>query len=369
MVAQLLHPWGSMKQATKRRGEPRIIVEPAKAARAAGLRYISDDIPGIRRQLVGDDWVYLNVDGAPLTDEAELQRIRSLAIPPAYEEVWISPIPKGHLQATGRDAKGRKQYRYHPKWREVRDETKYGRMLQFGAALPRIRARVAQDLALRGLPRNKVLAAVVRLLETTFIRVGNDEYARTNKSFGLTTLRDRHVAIEGATMEFSFRGKSGVKHAISVKDRRLARIVQQCRDLPGQELFQFVDDDGVVQDVRSDDVNAYLHEISGDDYTAKDFRTWAGTVLAALALQALEIGGSETQAKKNVVQAVQQVAERLGNTPSVCRKCYIHPAVIEAYLTGSVISTIEQRIEEALDDHDLSPEEAAVMRLLQAKLS
>jgi DNA topoisomerase-1 len=292
-------------------------------------------------------------------------------IPPAWTDVWIAPHANGHIQATGRDARGRKQYRYHPRWRAVRDETKYGRMMAFAAALPRIRARVEADLARPGLPREKVLATVVRLLETTLIRVGNEEYARANRSFGLTTMRDRHVAVSGRSVRFGFRGKSGIRHTIDLNDRRLARVVKRCRDLPGQELFQYLDDDGRPQSIDSADVNAYLREVTGDDFTAKDFRTWAGTVLAALALREFESFDSQTQAKKNVLRAIERVSERLGNTPTVCRKCYVHPEVINAYLDGSMLETLKQIADREMAEslHDLRPEEAAVLALLRQRLA
>ncbi|HEX6293277.1 MAG TPA: DNA topoisomerase IB [Herpetosiphonaceae bacterium] len=347
-----------------------LITDPVQSAKAAGLRYVSDAMPGIRRKRAGKHFSYIGLDGQPIRDPKELQRIKSLGIPPAYTDVWICPLRNGHIQATGRDAKGRKQYRYHPRWREVRDETKYGRMLAFGAALPTIRERVEQDLKLSGMPREKVLATVVRLLETTLIRVGNDEYVRQNKSFGLTTMRDRHVEIKGATVRFRFRGKSGKNHTIALTDRRLAKIVQRCRDLPGYELFQYVDDNGERQTIDSADVNEYLRAITGQDFTAKDFRTWAGTVLASLALQECEAFESETQAKRNITQAITQVAERLGNTPSICRKCYVHPAVIDSYLDGTMIETLQQRVEQELEDsaHGLQPAERTVIRLLQHRL-
>ena len=300
-----------------------------------------------------------------------LQRIKSLAIPPAWTQVWICLDPEGHLQATGRDARGRKQHRYHPRWREIRDETKYARMLAFARALPKIRRRVRKNLALPGLPANKVLATVVRLLEVSLIRVGNDEYARENESFGLTTMRNRHVDVNGSLLRFHFRGKSGKKHVVDVHDRRLARIVKSCQDLPGQELFQYVDEQGVLQDVKSGDVNNYLREISGQDFTAKDFRTWAGTVLGALALREFQKFDSQAQAKKNIVQAIQAVAQLLGNTPAVCRKCYMHPEVIEAYLDGSLVETLKQRAEGQLRGglRELRPEEAAVLGVLQQRLA
>jgi DNA topoisomerase-1 len=350
---------------------PTAPVDPVASAEAAGLRYVSDAGPGIRRKRAGKHFSYVGPDDRPIRDPAELKRIKSLGIPPAYTDVWICPDPRGHLQATGRDAKGRKQYRYHQRWREVRDETKYGRMIAFGSALPAIRARTERDLELPGLPREKVLAGVVRLLETTLIRVGNEEYAKTNKSFGLTTMHDRHVTVEGATVRFHFRGKSGKTHSIMLNDRRLARIVKRCRDLPGYELFQYIDEQGQRQTIDSGDVNDYLREISGQNFTAKDFRTWAGTVLAAMALQEFATFDSAAQAKKNVVRAIESVAERLGNTPSICRKCYVHPAVLDTYLEGGLVETLQQRVEQELSDElrDLRPEEAAVMGLLMRRLA
>ncbi len=345
--------------------------DPIVSAESAGLRYVADTGPGFGRKINGRGAVYLGLDGRPLRDTGHLARIKALAIPPAYTDVWICSDPDGHLQATGRDARGRKQYRYHPRWRAVRDESKYGRMMAFAADLPAIRARVDADLARPGLPREKVLAAVVRLLETTLIRVGNEEYARTNKSFGLTTMRDRHVRVGKKTVRFEFKGKSGVKHEIDLADSRLARVVGRCRDLPGQELFQYLGDDGEPRTIDSADVNEYLREVSGRDFTAKDFRTWAGTVLASLALREFEAFDSETQAKKNIVAAIEHVAERLGNTPSVCRKCYVHPEVIEAYLDGSMLRTLRHRAEQELAGGlaSLRPEEAAVVALLQQRLS
>ncbi len=351
--------------------EPVVVTDPVAAAKAAGLRYVTDTGPGLRRKRAGRHWSYVGLDGAPIKDPAELKRIKSLGIPPAYTDVWISPNPRGHIQATGRDAKGRKQYRYHDRWREVRDETKYGRMIAFGQALPAIRAHVAQDLARRGMPREKVLATIVRLLETTLIRVGNEEYARTNQSFGLTTMRDEHVDVERDTVHFSFRGKSGIEHTIDIRDRRLAKIVKRSQDLPGEELFQYIDEDGQQQTLDSGDVNDYLREITGQEFTAKDFRTWAGTVLAAQALQEFEEVDSEARAKTNIVQAIERVAERLGNTRDVCRKCYVHPAVIDAYLDGSLVHTLRQRADAVLADAlaDLEPEEAAVLAFLRTRLA
>ncbi|MBQ5950230.1 DNA topoisomerase IB [Massilia sp. ST3] len=346
------------------------LADPPAAARAAGLRYVHDDKPGIRREPAGDGFRYLDAKGEPVDDETTLGRIKSLAIPPAWTEVWICPQANGHLQATGRDAKGRKQYRYHPKWRATRDEVKYERMLKFGQALPAIRAEVDRALGLPGLPREKVLATIIYLLEATMMRVGNEEYARTNKSFGLTTLRNRHVKVDGSEVEFRFRGKSGVYHKVKVQDRRLARIIARARDLPGQELFQYVDEQGETHSIDSSDVNDYLRTITGEDYTAKDFRTWSGTVLAALALQEFEKFDSEAQAKKNIVRAIESVAEKLGNTPSICRKCYVHPAVLDAYLEGTVLEVLRERTEQELteDLHALQPEEAAVVAMLQQRL-
>lgn len=341
-----------------------------QVARQIGLRYVSDSVPGITRQAHRDGFRYLDTEGRPIRDEAALARIRSLVIPPAWTDVWICPWENGHLQATGRDARQRKQYRYHPRWRNVRDEAKYERMISFGQALPAIRAQVDKDLKLPGLPREKMLATIVYLLEATMMRIGNEQYARQNKSFGLTTLRDRHVRIDGGEVEFRFRGKSGVQHAIKVDDARLARIIRRTRDLPGQELFQYIDDDGQQRSIGSADVNDYLRAITGEDYTAKDFRTWSGTVLAALALQEYEKFDSDAQAKKNVVRAIESVAEKLGNTPSICRKCYVHPAVIESYFDGTMLHALQQRAQQELQEdlHALGPEEAAVVALLQQRL-
>jgi DNA topoisomerase I len=342
--------------------------DPAESARAAGLRYVSDLSPGIRREMGPLGWVFKAPDATTLTDEETLTRIRKLAIPPAWTDVWICPSPKGHVQATGRDAKGRKQYRYHTRWREVRDETKYDRMIAFGEALPKIRARTERDLALPGLPRAKVLATVVQLLEKTLIRVGNDEYAKQNKSFGLTTMRDRHVAVNGSTVRFEFRGKSGKSHVIDLRNRKLASIVKRCRDLPGFELFQYVDETGTRQVIDSSDVNEYLREITGEDFTAKDFRTWSGTVLVARALRELP-SETATEAKKNLLQAIEAVAGLLGNTKSVCRKCYIHPAIIDAYLDRSLVETLEQRATAAIaDSDDLRPDELSVLKFLRKRL-
>jgi DNA topoisomerase-1 len=352
-----------------------ITSDPEESAREAGLRYVSDDRPGIRRRRSGKGFRYLRPDGSAVKDEPTLRRIASLVIPPAWTDVWIATDPRGHIQATGRDAKGRKQYRYHPRWRAVRDETKYERMLAFGAALPTIRARVDADLARPGLPREKVLATVVRLLEATLIRVGNEEYARENRSYGLTTLRNRHVEINGTELRFEFRGKSGKDHRVSVRDRRLAGVMRRLQELPGQELFQYLDEDGVRRSIDSDDVNGYLREITGQDFSAKDFRTWAGTILCAVALREVEGCASEAEAKRNVTQVVKQVSQQLGNTPAVCRSCYIHPAVIEAYfeshenapLADALNQHLDAAAEEASDD--LTRDEAAVLRMLRRRLA
>lgn len=359
------------KTRPRRSAPPVAPADPVASAKQAGLRYITDTKPGIRRQRTGKSFTYLDCRGHRIRNSVELDRIRALAIPPAWTDVWISPDPLGHLQATGRDNRYRKQYRYHPQWRSVRDETKYGRMMAFANALPRIRRQIAADLDLPGLPRPKVLATLVRLLETTQIRVGNEEYVQNNGSFGLTTMRDRHVAIEKQTIHFRFRGKSGVYHKISLTDPRLARVVKKCRDLPGQDLFQYKDQAGEPQSIGSVDVNDYLREAAGEEFTAKDFRTWAGTVLAALALREFEAFDSAAQAKKNVVQAIERVAQRLGNTPTVCRKCYIHPEIIDAYLDGAMLEPLKQRAEQELTRSidGFRPEEAAVLALLQQRLS
>jgi DNA topoisomerase I len=347
-----------------------IPVHPVESARVAGLRYTTDTKPGIRRRRSGKGFTYIGADGKPLNTTADVSRIRSLVIPPAWTDVWICVDARGHLQATGRDARGRKQYHYHPKWRVVRDETKYHRMVGFAQALPRIRRKTTDDLRRSGLPREKVLATVVQLLEKTLIRVGNDEYARSNRSYGLTTMRNAHVNVSGPRVRFSFRGKSGVEHEIDLNDRRLARIVKQCRDLPGYDLFQYVDEDGTRQTVGSEDVNAYLKAITGQDLTSKDFRTWAGTVLAAQLLREFDAFGSETEAKRNIVRAVEIVAGRLGNTKAVCRKCYIHPAIFDAYMDGSLMSTISQRARKVARAVDrLTQGETAVLGLLQRRLA
>jgi DNA topoisomerase I len=346
----------------------RVAEDAADSARHVGLRYVSDQMPGISREREGTVFRYRYATGDIVDSPEVLGRIRSLAIPPAWKDVWICPDPEGHLQATGRDARGRKQYRYHPRWREVREETKFARMLAFGMALDAIRARVAKDLALRQFTRQKVLATVVRLLEVSLIRVGNEEYERENASFGLTTMKNRHVDVHGSEICFHFRGKGGKQHRIDVHDRRLAQIVRKCQDLPGQELFQYLDESNHLQDVKSTDVNEYLREITGEDFTAKDFRTWAGTVLAALALQDFKAIKSKAQAKKHIVSAIESVASRLGNTPSVCKKCYVHPRVLEGYLDGTLATALNRWAHRAPRRwRHLRAEEAAVLALLQRR--
>ena len=346
------------------------ILDAVESSKQAGLRYVTDAEPGISRKRRGKNFQYFDADGKPIRNKEQLGRIKSLAIPPAWTDVWICRRANGHLQATGRDARGRKQSRYHPRWREVRDENKYERMKLFGEALPVIRERVEKDLALSGLPREKILATIVRLLETTFIRVGNAEYAAENHSYGLTTMRNKHVDVEGSTVRFKFQGKSGKRHSIDLSDRRLAKIVKRCLDLPGYELFQYVDDeDGSLHTVDSSDVNDYLRTIAEQQFTAKDFRTWAGTVLACLALREFETFESDSEAKKNIVQAIKQVAEQLGNTPAVCRKCYVHPAVLDCYMGGELLKTLEAAGKRAPKSaHSLRQEEAELIFLLECRL-
>ncbi len=346
----------------------RVAVEPppaAEAAHEAGLTYTSDDEPGIRRVRRGRAFVYRGPDGRLVRDAATLDRIRALAIPPAWEDVWITTHPRGHLQATGRDARGRKQHRYHARWRETRDADKFDRLAGFARVLPRIRARVARDLRRDGLPREKVVATIVRLLETTFARIGNEEYARQNGSFGLTTLRTRHVDVKGSTVRFLFKGKSGVEQSAGVTDRRVARVIKRCEELPGQNLFQYIDEDGERRIVTSDDVNAYLRETAGADYTAKDFRTWAATVLAACALRDAAGFESATEAKRKVVGAIDDVAQKLGHTRAVCRKSYVHPAVLDTYMEGQFETALAVTM--ARTPARLRADEAAVLSLLRRR--
>jgi DNA topoisomerase-1 len=339
--------------------------EPALAAKAASLHYVNDQAPGLRRRRAGHGFRYVTSAGSPVRDLATRRRIRSLAIPPAWTDVWICPSADGHIQAVGRDRRGRKQYRYHPRWREIRDATKYARMSLFAARLPVIRRRVARDLARPGLSREKVLATVLRLLETSLIRVGNAEYAETNGSFGLTTLCTRHVTIEGASLRFEFRGKGGKRHVVDVADRQLARIVRQCQELPGHELFQYLDDDGQRHPIGSADVNAYLRDVSGEEFTAKDFRTWAGTVLTASFLRNAG-SDSESNPKRSIARAIETVATRLGNTATICRKCYVHPGIVDAHLDGT-LRRITTRAGPNRPGSGLAPEEAAIVPLLRAR--
>jgi DNA topoisomerase-1 len=342
------------------------LADPVKLAKASHLRYVTDDSPGITRKRKRNGFRYFDTQGRVLRQLEHLRRIKSLAIPPAWEGVWISPWADSHLQATGRDARGRKQHRYHPHWRRVRDQTKFDRMTAFGRVLPGLRRRLNRDLARPGLPRDKVLATVVKLLERTLIRIGNEEYARHNRSFGLTTMRSKHVKVRGAKIRFEFRGKSGKAFSLDLNDRRLAKIVNQCQDLPGQELFQYVDEEGQHRTINSSDVNDYLREVTREDFTAKDFRTWAGTVLAARALWEIKQFDSKAHAKRNIVTAIETVAKKLGNTRSVCRNCYIHPAVIDSYLDGSLINVLTERDQKTQASFPkLDSDELAVLAILE----
>lgn len=345
--------------------------EPTReAAEEAGLSYVSDNDPGICRCKRGKGFSYVGPDGGKVETVSDLKRIRALAIPPAWRDVWICPRKNGHIQATGRDAKGRKQYLYHSDFREVRESAKYEHIMTFVRLLPAIRAQVARHMAMPGLGREKVLATVVHLLESTLIRIGNEDYAKQNRSHGLTTLRDRHVTIAGSELRFQFKGKSGKTWRLGLKDRRVAKIVRACQDLPGQDLFQYLDQEGIRHGVTSSDVNAYLKDIAGADITAKDFRTWAGTLLAALALQEFEAFDSEAGAKRNVKAAIERVAARLGNTPTICRKCYVHPEIVNTYVEGSLLLNVKARAEHELRQNlsKLLPEEAAVASLLESRL-
>jgi DNA topoisomerase I len=354
------------RQEKKKIADPKIVTDAVHMAEEEGLRYVSHDQPGYTRKAKGDDFEYFDTEGKPIRDEQWLLRIKRLAIPPAYTDVWICPSANGHIQATGRDARGRKQYRYHERWRAARDENKYDRMVLFGEALPKIRKRVVADLTLPGLQQNKVLAAVVQLLQQTFIRVGNEEYARDNKSFGLTTMKGRHVDVTGSKLRFRFQGKSGIQHDVDIQDRRIAKIVAKVQDLPGQNLFQYLDDDGEARDITSQDVNDYLREITGEDFTAKDIRTWA-----AIALNAAGVFETKKQAKANIKNAIGAVAKILGNTPAICQKCYIDPVVLESYLDGDIIEGLKRKTDEALESEavDLRISEVAVLKFLQAKLA
>jgi DNA topoisomerase I len=341
--------------------------DPARLAKASQLRYVMDDSPGITRKRTGKGFLYIDAQGRVLRQAKHLRRIQSLAIPPAWDHVWISLWPDSHLQATGRDARGRKQHRYHPRWRDVRDQTKFDRMSAFGRALPGLRRRLNRDLVRPGLPRAKILATVVKLLEATLIRIGNEEYARHNRSYGLTTMRSKHVKVKGAKIQFEFRGKGGKSFNLDLNDRRLARIVNHCQDLPGQELFQYVDEEGRHRTINSSDVNDYLRQVTREDFTAKDFRTWAGTVLAARALREIKQVDSKAHTKRNLVAAIETVAKKLGNTRSVCRNCYIHPAVIDFFLDGRLHNVLNEKVDHQtkLSLNRLNSDELAVLAILE----
>lgn len=348
--------------------ENETLKERIAAAAAADLVYVHDTGPGIRRERAGTGFYYRDSKGRRLRDAKQLARIRALAIPPAYEDVWICPNPNGHLQATGRDARGRKQYRYHERWREIRDANKYEEMIEFGRLLPELRVRIADDMAKRGLCREKVIATIIELLQTTLIRIGNEDYAKENKSYGLTTLRNRHVAIEGSTLRFEFKGKSGKAWKLKLHDRRIARVVKACHDLPGQELFQYFDEDGNRHAISSSDVNSYLKDIAARDVTAKHFRTWAGTLLAAIALSRSPPPASTSAAKKIIKAAIEEVAKRLGNTPTICRKCYVHPEVVAAYLEGECISVDSSEAQIGTGLEGLKSEEDRLLTFLDRRL-
>ena len=351
-----------------RRSASAPVEDPAvEAAHDAGLVYVVDETPGIRRKRTGRGFSYISPDGKTISDKADLRRIKALAVPPAWTDVWICPSPRGHIQATGRDARGRKQYRYHRAWRQTRDQTKYGRMTAFGEALPKIRKHVREDMSRQGLPREKVLATVVRLIDLTYIRVGNTRYAKDNGSFGLTTMRDRHVDVSGSAIRFEFRGKSGKMHTVDLRDQRVARVLKRCQEIPGQHLFQYLDESGERKPIDSEDVNAYLRSSTDQDFTAKDFRTWAGTVLAFRALRDAAPADSEREAKSNIVAAIETVAATLGNTVAVCRACYVHPAIVDAYLDGSLAALPRRRAKKngAEPDDRLRPDEATLLAFLK----
>ena len=345
---------------SKRKKAKEVITDPAESANAAGLRYVFDAQPGFHRRRRGTGFSYVDAEGKPVRDKDTLARIKSLVIPPAWSNVWICPNPKGHLQVTGRDARGRKQSRYHPRWHEVRDETKYERMTIFGAALPAIRERVEHDLSLPGMPRPKILAAIVRLMEVTLIRVGNEEYARENQSYGLTTMRNKHVEVEGSSVTFKFQGKSKVRHTVDISDRRLARIIQRCQDIPGYELFQYIDSEGNHHTVDSADVNDYMREMTNEDFTAKDFRTWAGSLHALQAFKQIGEATCDADCKRNIVAVLDAVSKKLGNSRTVCKKYYVHPGLIRLYEA----SELEQGVQ-----HVAGEDEATIEKLLLRLLS
>ena len=345
--------------------------EHRKAATRAGLKYVTDGFAGISRRRAGSGWIYFAPNGARIRDADKRRRLNKLAIPPAWTDVWICPDPDGHIQATARDARGRKQYRYHSSYREARDRSKFRHMLEFSEILPLLRERVERDLKGEDLTRNQLLATVIRLLDRTLIRVGNDEYAKENRSFGLTTLRRRHLEVSGETMRFTFRGKSGVEHNVAITDRRLSRIIQRSQELPGQEIFQYLDAAGKRQSITSDDVNAHLREVTGRDVTAKDFRTWGGTMHAALALHSMGVAASRREADRNVIKALDIVCERLGNTRTVCRKYYVHPALIEAYIGGRVVPLPSASMRHHIRRHKVAAlrrDEVAVLQFLQDEI-
>src|SRR3981081_48029 len=352
------------------KNESHQIDDPKSSAISAGLRYVRDERPGFTRKSHGKKFEYFDTQGKRIKGKSDLMRIRSLVIPPAWNDVWICPSPNGHLQATGRDAKGRKQYKYHSAWREVRDETKYDRIIVFAEALPRIRVRVDKDLRLPDLRREKILATIVRLLEVSLIRIGNEEYAKSNRSFGLSTTRNRHADVDGSRIRFHFRGKSGKLHEVEISDRRLAKIVERCQDLPGQQLFQYLDESGNPVQVGSEDVNEYIQSIVGQTFTAKDFRTWAGTVLAAIALQKMEQVDCEAAAKKNILIAIEAVAKLLGNTTRICRRCYVHPSILNSYMDGTLANQLQTKADSEIVHRlkRLKPEEAAVLAFLRQEL-
>ena len=335
------------------------IIDPEDAAISAGLTYVNDDMPGITRIRSGKGFSYKGPDGRTITDKAERKRLASLAIPPAYTDVWICSDPRGHLQATGRDARGRKQYRYHPAFRAQQDAAKFARLGKFGACLPALRAQVEKDISARGTSRRCVIATIIHLLDCTAIRIGNETYARQNRSYGLTTLRTRHVNVSSTAVRFHFRGKSGVEHEVTLRDRRLARLMRRCMELPGQQLFQYLDEDGQRRAVSSNDVNLYLREMTGRDFTAKDYRTWAGSALALERLRKLD-ASSASVARQNLVETVKQVASQLGNTPAVCRQCYIHPAILQAFSDGELV-----KLRVARKRKWLSAEEVALLAFLR----
>ena len=342
-------------------------LEPEYSAGVAGLKYVSDSNPGYRRRKSGRGFIYTNPKGEKVSDPELLERFRQLVIPPAWRDVWICPDRKGHIQVTGRDQKGRKQYIYHPDWEEIRNSTKFYRMIDFAAAIPLIRKTVDEDLSKRGLTREKVLALIIDLMEKTLIRVGNQEYAKLNDSYGITTLKDEHVDVNGSSIEFLFKGKSGKQWIVNIKDRRLARLVKQCQDLPGQEVFSYIDEEGKLKTVDSFEVNEYIRQISGQDFSAKDFRTWNGTVIAAVHLFNLGPPENEKDEKRKVQETIKAVSAELINTPAICRKYYIHPDILTAFSDGTLFSEMKKVVNKETKANGLRAEEKAVLRILQSK--